>query len=291
MNEANHHDLGCAALTSSLGEHPAGTAPTDETWLLMELSRPWPQAINQHRDLLGRTYPGVRIVAIEPPDGARGDEHADVILYRRPPGLFLSFERYSATVNPSELAGLAEGVAAGDLGPLSLDPGRDVLVCTHEARDICCGQRGPALLASLPPTEASLWRASHLGGHRFAPTMVDFPSGMAWANLSPTVAVGAIEHTLGSEQINDHLRGCVAFTSREAQAADAAAIARHGWAWVEAGRGAVADPPEDGVTEVRLTSGSRTETYRVRPGRTLPVPLCQQPLERSQKNAVELIVD
>ncbi len=292
MNTEPSLDLGCAALTNGLDEHPAGSAPTDTNWLLMELAHPWPAAINQHPELAGADLRGVRVVAIESPDGTPRGDQAEVILYRRPEGMFRSFERSSATVKADQLAAVATAVAEGGPGPLAPDPGRDVLVCTHEARDVCCGQRGPALLAALPPVDAAVWRCSHLGGHRFAPTMIDFPSGLAWANLNPATAAGALEYTLDDERINRHLRGCVAFSSRPAQAADVAAIARNGWAWIDAARDAIAGTTDpNGVTQVEVSSGARTAAYTVREGRHLPVPICQQPLEDSQKSTVELLVD
>lgn len=59
-----------------------------------------------------------------------------------------------------------------------------ILVCTHGTRDKCCGTLGGALFHELF-TKAeqkglhknSVWQVSHLGGHRFAPTMIALPMG------------------------------------------------------------------------------------------------------------------
>ena len=88
----------------------------------------------------------------------------------------------------------------------------DLLICTHGKRDVCCGQSGTALYAELcsrldqgaAPDAAQgavqdgviskyrLWRTSHTGGHRFAPTALTFPDGYAWAYLDAP----ASEHIL-----------------------------------------------------------------------------------------------
>ena len=56
-----------------------------------------------------------------------------------------------------------------------------VLVCTNARRDQCCALLGRPLVATFvdkPPTpDTQIWETSHLGGHRFAPTFVDLPSG------------------------------------------------------------------------------------------------------------------
>ncbi len=57
---------------------------------------------------------------------------------------------------------------------------RDVFaVCAHGERDPCCARLGRplhrALLAARPD---ATWQTSHLGGHRFAPTLLHLPSGV-----------------------------------------------------------------------------------------------------------------
>ncbi len=284
--------LACSVQTEALGENPAGTAPRDSKWLLVELSDPWPPAINQHPEL-GRASSGeAHLIGIRSPERVSLGDRREVIYYQRSEGAFASLERYSATVEVERLAELVEAVGAADLSLLQPDPGRDVVVCGHASRDQCCGLKGPELVAGLPPVSGGLWIGSHLGGHRFAPTMIDLPSGLCWAHLSPVVAAAALDRSLDPQRIRHHLRGCVAFDSPYAQAADAAAIARQGWAWVDAVRTAEAGQPDaTGAVPVDLTSGSRAMQLLVRPGRTLPVPECMHSLDDATKSVTELIVD
>ncbi len=57
-----------------------------------------------------------------------------------------------------------------------------VFLCTNGKRDRCCAEFARALLRRFPD-EPRLWEISHLGGHRFAPTALAFPSGLMFGKL------------------------------------------------------------------------------------------------------------
>jgi hypothetical protein len=57
-------------------------------------------------------------------------------------------------------------------------PQRLALVCTNGKRDQCCALRGrPVAAAIAAATDWDTWECSHLGGHRFAATMMLLPTG------------------------------------------------------------------------------------------------------------------
>lgn len=66
-------------------------------------------------------------------------------------------------------------------------PSEIYLVCTHGRRDRCCALRGTAFFKSLfdLSPSAELWQSSHLGGHRFAATLVYLPRGICYGRLVP----------------------------------------------------------------------------------------------------------
>ncbi len=127
----------------------------------------------------------------------------------------------------------------------------DLLICTHGKRDVCCGQAGMALYSEIsaslanaenPPTQGvRVWRASHTGGHRFAPTALSFPDGYAWAYVDATVTDQILGHS-GPAAATDlavaleHCRGASSLTAGPAQVADRAACAEVGWAWASSHR-------------------------------------------------------
>jgi hypothetical protein len=76
-----------------------------------------------------------------------------------------------------------EGLRAGthDEGLTTDQP---IFVCTHSTRDHCCGLRGAALTRALAQhAPGQVWQSSHLGGHRFAPTLVTLPTGWMFGRV------------------------------------------------------------------------------------------------------------
>lgn len=58
------------------------------------------------------------------------------------------------------------------------------LVCTHGSRDVCCGTLGPRLAQALRAAgHQEVWEVSHIGGHRFAPTLWHLPSWRFYGRL------------------------------------------------------------------------------------------------------------
>jgi hypothetical protein len=58
------------------------------------------------------------------------------------------------------------------------------LVCTHGSRDTCCGSLGPRLAQALRAVgHSEVWEVSHIGGHRFAPTLWHLPSWRVYGRL------------------------------------------------------------------------------------------------------------
>ena len=47
----------------------------------------------------------------------------------------------------------------------------------------------------LAPTDVRVWRCSHTGGHRFAPTAITLPDGRAWAYADADLIDGVIDRT------------------------------------------------------------------------------------------------
>lgn len=97
-----------------------------------------------------------------------------------------------------------------------------ILVCTHGVRDRCCSRLGtPVYKALSERCKAQVWQTTHLGGHRFAATLVVLPEGLQFGRVQPD-EVGALIDGLAREELYrlDRFRGRVA-QSRMAQVAEA----------------------------------------------------------------------
>ncbi len=116
-------------------------------------------------------------------------------------------------------------------------PHREFFVCTHGHVDICCARFGVPLYlrarAAYPLVRA--WRMTHFGGHRFAPTAWEFPSGHKWAFLDDEASDRVLHRDGDAAGVRRNLRGWSAVPP-VLQVIEGACLARHGWDWLRARR-------------------------------------------------------
>ncbi len=133
---------------------------------------------------------------------------------------------------------VAELVGAGDGAPPEPGPELvDLLVCTHGRRDTCCGARGTDLVRALAedgPIGAGagagagsagplgrgagprvrLWRTSHTGGHRFAPTALVLPPATLWAWADVALLEEVVRPAGPLSDVVSRYRGCATLGPR-----------------------------------------------------------------------------
>jgi hypothetical protein len=87
-------------------------------------------------------------------------------------------------------------------------PQRLALVCTNGKRDQCCALRGrPVAGAIAAATDWDTWECSHLGGHRFAATMMLLPTGDMFGWLDQESAVEVTRRFDAGHLVRSHYRG------------------------------------------------------------------------------------
>jgi hypothetical protein len=83
-----------------------------------------------------------------------------------------------------------------------------LLVCTHGRHDTCCAVRGRPVAAALGERHGPrVWECSHVGGDRFAPTVVVLPDGTYYGGLDASDAVDVVDRHLGGTVTTEWLRG------------------------------------------------------------------------------------
>ena len=140
-----------------------------------------------------------------------------------------------------DLAPVIRSLAANDPLPASAlidtTPWRDIAICTHGSRDACCAAFGAPMYLKMHTAARSLpntrvWRCSHLGGHRFAPTMLDLPSGRSWGLVDDSAARGILLGDVAPAALLPHYRGWAGHTSPELQMLEAHILETIGWRWI-----------------------------------------------------------
>lgn len=249
--------MSCSALSAEAGVPLAGTASHAERWLVLEHRSPWGRDAVPESDL-----PESVVEVLDRFEGK-------VLLVRRP----------GRTTGPIAVFAARTTEEGGELRRLdvsgvedvaTLDPyeagvrveGPLLLVCTHRARDACCGRLGVpvynALRRHVP--DGLVWRSSHQGGHRFAANVLSLPHGVQLGRVAPERAA-EVADTLADGRIPlDDFRGR-SHHAPMVQAADAAVR-----------RALVLDR----VTDVRLVEHAGSRVRLQTPGGVAEVEVVEQ---------------
>ncbi|WP_373299645.1 sucrase ferredoxin [Streptomyces poonensis] len=230
----------CTTASRHLDEPLTGTATTARTWLLVEQPGPWgARALtSSHLDpALGRALEaaadgtGVRLALIRRP-GRHADCH-DVrrrhvyVAHTVPGNIWL---HSAAVTRPERLLDL-DFTALGRGEHHTFDTvlqGRPhtgeplALVCTNGKRDRCCALLGRPLAAELAASGVEgAWEATHLGGHRFSPTVLVLPSGYAYGRAEAPHVKEILQGVRERRVVIEGCRGSCAW-ERPGQAAELA---------------------------------------------------------------------
>ncbi|MGW5738122.1 MULTISPECIES: sucrase ferredoxin [Streptomyces] len=225
----------CATASRDLDEPLAGTAATAKTWLLLEQPGPWgAKALTaSHLDPeVGRALEaaaegtGVRVALIRRP-GRHADSHPSarrrVYVAHTAPGS--TWLRGHVTDRPQELLDLDfAALGAGDHGGFGTPHTGDplALVCTNGKRDRCCALLGRPLAAELAASgETGAWEVTHLGGHRFSPTLLVLPYGYAYGRAGQAAVKEILDGVRTGRVVTEGCRGSSAW-DRPGQAAELA---------------------------------------------------------------------
>jgi hypothetical protein len=143
---------------------------------------------------------------------------------------------------------------------------------------------------------ARVWRCSHTGGHRFAPTAITVADGRAWAYADADLLVGVIERSIPVSDLHGHDRGTAAL-GLWGQAVERALFELEGWSWLDAEiDDSHAELAEDGRAATvtlawRAGDGTAHEAHaEVVVTREVPVLVCGEPPEVAKKSSYEVAV-
>ena len=104
------------------------------------------------------------------------------------------------------LASTCDLALDGTDGTLSTDP--LVAVCAHGKHDQCCAVRGRGATAAIAAEYPEMtWECSHLGGDRFAATMLVLPEGLCYGRVDSTESADLVRLYLDGRLDNRFLRG------------------------------------------------------------------------------------
>ena len=194
----------CSTGSLEASEPLAGTASVAQSWIVIEQPGPWGrQALtDSHLErrlgeslLAASAASGTTILLARHPDRLERHDPSrhdagrrNVWIAHTAPGH--TRMRHGVTADLSEIASWDfNAIGSGSL-PSFGSPSKQslLLLCTHSGRDQCCAVLGRSLMGETMDRlegheRATVWEASHIGGHRFAPTALSLPSGTVYGRL------------------------------------------------------------------------------------------------------------
>lgn len=249
----------CNRLAIEKGLDPGGTAGSFDDAVLIELPLPWrknlyepggplPEQAVQLMALWLQRYHETgeyrhRPLLIAPDDAYSRAGYRRVMFYQRSENAIAAFDKVEYSVPQDELGALLWALfeARHDLPRFAryrtpeADRIRDVLVCTHGTVDAACAKFGYPLYNELRRNYADeglrAWRVSHFGGHVFAPTLMDMPTGHYWAYVEHAQARQIVTRSGDVATLRGHYRGWAGLKGGFLQAAERDLWQFHGWDW------------------------------------------------------------
>jgi hypothetical protein len=280
----------CSVVSKGAEEDPAGCGRPFDRYLGIEVAPPWNDDVTEShsfpeglREAVERAqHAGVigKFTALFPDPVYSREGYVKTLFLHKPPGPFAAYEKREYAVPAGEIVPLVEALAEGPdglscFGLYEEDTShvRDILVCTHGSHDACCGKFGYPTYETLrygyagaSKRQLRVWRTSHIGGHRFAPTLIDFPEGRYWGHLEPVALEKLVLRRGPVSGLGRFYRGWAGLSGKFEQIAEREIFVREGWKWtryLKSGKTLEADENE-GRAEVRIeyaTSGGIAGAY------------------------------
>ena len=229
MNETDF----CSGRSLAASEPLYGSAPQRRIWLLLEVNAPWgaqalaesdlPPDVRAHLEHYLAATPEAGILFIRQPVTHAGLRFFLAVGDAAAPALYQFTLESCEDLLAFDFAALADGQC-----PEQRDEQPLFLVCTHGKRDQCCALAGmPMFTALRERVGARAWRCSHIGGHRFAPTVLFLPQGLCYGRMPPDAAASVVDAHLAGRLEPRWLRGRCAWPA-QVQAAAALLRQRNG---------------------------------------------------------------
>jgi hypothetical protein len=244
--------------------------------IVVEVPLPWPEDFAQARGMppglsdvvmaMDGRHPDAGMVAVAPDPVLSRAGWSRMIELTYPPAPHAAARRRELLVERDQVARVVaalldgkEVAASAGIEPVAY-AGRDLLVCTHGTVDACCALFGYPLYRDLrkaagTSNDCRVWRSTHFGGHRFAPTVLDLPDGRYWGYLTAELGAMLIRREGGLTALRGSYRGWAGYEEPAAQVLEREALVREGWAWTDWPQEcAVLARNESGAVLLRITA-------------------------------------
>lgn len=270
---------------------PAGSGLSVVRLICVAVKAPWPKPVLTHELLaplvkpVARSVVPSRLLAVEPTAGLQA---GSIEVYERLGlgALRAHFLNAGASAT-SEIVRAIADTRLGSLGDVQTDRVRSLgveeldrpvlAICAQGSHDQCCGVFGQELVETVDRLnlDVSTRTVSHLGGHRFAPTLMALPSGRMWGFVGGGLVRRIVDGSVTEHDLLTKCRGWWGCGGGRAQAAEIAARCAYGQRFREPVTVIRSTELEEGNEEVfSVTSGYWQATVGVGVRRQVPTVKC-----------------
>ncbi|MCP6758291.1 MAG: sucrase ferredoxin [Fischerella sp. CENA71] len=240
----------CSDNSRIAGEDIIGSVANYQTYVLIECPTPWaseafysrwvPENLRNLVEEVKRAKLPVKFLLIANNLSHKSDT-TTLLIYQQKEGLMngLSKREYkleniqqAATVIKKYFSGKNSGSYE-----LNTNSTRDILICTHGSHDKCCSRYGnpfhfhaTSAVTDLNLDNVRIWKSSHFGGHRFAPTCIDLPEARYYGNLNQDLFKSILTRTGDLKSLQKVYRGWGILPS-SIQVVERELMFRYGWDW------------------------------------------------------------
>lgn len=239
----------CSDHSREIGENVIGSATPYDTYILVECPPPWtteafnskwvPNNLKSLVEEVKRAKLSVRFLLIANDESHRV-EQTTLLIYQKQKGLIQSYRKHEFKLaNIEQVAVFVKNFLRGNIAEYEKQTSitRDILVCTHGSHDKCCARYGNPFyfyaqntIAQLGWENVRIWRSSHIGGHRFAPTIIDLPDGRYYGFLDQDLFKSILTRTGDIQCLNKAYRGW-GILPIPLQILEKELIFHYGWDW------------------------------------------------------------
>ncbi len=242
----------CSVFSGLSGEDPGGSAGIWSRCLVLELAKPWdhevmdtrhfPAGVAEALDQAAKNGRFTRLQCIAPDAEYSSEGRTRVMYFTEPEEPFVTYEKHDFLVPNEDVVDVVTALVESSDGPPDFveyrqETGdvRDLLVCTHGSRDVCCASFAYPIYHQLRHSYADeslrVWRTSHTGGHRLASNVIDMPEGRYWCRIRKEDIDALVQRSGPTEDLADRYRGWARMGSAWEQMAEREALSREGWSW------------------------------------------------------------
>ncbi len=241
----------CADNSREQGEELIGTATNNQNYVLIECPQPWmssafhskwvPENLSVLVKECNKAKLPIRFLLIANNMSHKVDS-TTLLIYESDKRLGSGYRKREFKLENIEQAATTIKKCLNGKNSryeVKTDVTRDFLVCTHGSHDKCCARYGNKFYfhASNKITEMGLknvrvWKSSHFGGHRFAPTMIDLPDGRYYGKLDLDSFQSILTRSGNIENLIQVYRGW-GFLPRPIQVLEKELMLVHGWEWFD----------------------------------------------------------